>query len=205
MSNNNKQSQLFSLVELLYVPMAFYVLVQFDKIDSPLQCGLWLVIFALVQNEYLSIKESGPKYNIWLYLSDIISLFVYLFALKAIFMPQAGIGYNPWFWIHLSILWLSYAVWDWIMIYHEQNPNNKDDLRRWRSGMVVCFFITILCGSSLIIIVKLPTSPPIAYITTILQVMLFGCVGWALVGWWLRDYYFIKSNIEQAGNGSDVV
>jgi hypothetical protein len=207
MSNNEKQSQLFSLVDLLYMPMAFYVLVLFDKIDSPLRGVLWLIIFALVQNEYISIKSTSPKYNLLLYLSDIISLFVYLLALRAIFKSntptQSNIGYDPMFWIFLSFLWLSYAIWNCVMIYHEHDHRKKAAWKRWRNGMFICFSITILCGVALFNIINIPISPPISIITTILQVLLFGCVAWALGGWWLKEY-FIRPEIELERINPDV-
>lgn len=205
MNDNEKQSPLFALVEMLYIPMSFYVLLQFDKIDSPLKGALWLVIFALVQNEYHSIKQSSPKYNLWLYLSDIMSLFVYLFALKAIFKLQAILGYDPKFWIYLSFLWLSYGIWDWIMVYHEKDPQKRPQWRRWRNGMLVCFGITFLCGCALFNMVNIPISPPIKFISNILHILLFSCVAWSLGGWWLREYFFNKSLVEQAAGSPDVV
>lgn len=70
MDANSEKNQLYRLVELLFVPMAFYVLTQFDKIDTWQRGVLWFVVFALVQNEYLSIIISKAKYNIWLYLLE---------------------------------------------------------------------------------------------------------------------------------------
>ena len=194
MSDNEKQSHLFLLVELLFMPMTFYVLSQFDKITTWKQGLLWCVIFALIQNEYVSIKDSSPKYNIFLYLLDLLSLFVYLFALRSIFKFEEIIGYDPLFWVYLSVLWLSYGIWDWIMVFHEKDPPKKDDYKRWRNGMIICFLITILCGLALFSISIQPASIPNMVIISILQILPFGCVVWSLCGWWLLKAHLNRLN-----------
>lgn len=184
MCDDGKENQIHTLVELLFMPMAFYTFTQLDKVDS-VQKGIgWFIVFILIQNEYFSIKDSVPKYNIWLYFSDSISVFVYWFALKALMKPNPVIGYDPWFWICISVLWLGYAIWDWIMMYRGKSSHEKEDYRRWRNSMFICFSVTLLCGLALVSIQ--PTAQPNNYILYVLQLLPLGCVFWALVGWWLK-------------------
>jgi len=202
MDTNSEKNPLYTLVELLFMPMAFYVLTQLSKVDS-LQKGVgWFIVFIMVQNEYFSIKDSSPKYNIRLYLSDIWSIFMYWFALNAVTKSNPVIGYDPLFWIYLSGIWFGYAIWDWVMIYHEESSHKKEDYRRWRNNMFICFIITLLCGVALLSIQ--PTAQPNIYVLCVLQLLPLGCVFWALVGWWLRSF-LAKHRTKQSRTTPDVV
>lgn len=186
MSDSVAKSQSTS-VELIFMPMAFYIFTQLDKIDSWQKTIGWIVVFVLIQNEYFSIKDASPKYNSLLRIPDYISIFVYWFAIQAITKSNPtipAIGYDPVFWIYISVLWFAYAIWDWIMMYHEKSSYEKKDYRRWRSYMFICFLVTLPCGIALLSIQ--PTEPSNMVILSILQILPLGCVVLALSAWWIE-------------------
>lgn len=158
MSDNIPENRLIKLAELLFMPMVFYILTQWDKVQTWQGKVLWFLVFILVQNECLSVKDSYRKYSVWLYLCDFLSLFMYLFALKALTKSNPAIGYDPKFWIYLSVLWLGYAFWDFIMSSREEDQQTKEKLKLWGKLMILAFVVTMVCGLGLSIAIAQPES-----------------------------------------------
>lgn len=187
MPNNNSGNRLIPLAELTFMPMVFYVLTQWDKIHTWQGIALWFMIFALVQNEYLSVRGSFPKYNPWLYLLDLSSLFIYVVGLEKLTTNDPVIGYDPKFWVVLSLLWLGYALWDFLMVPHEEDPQKKEQLKRWGITMILFFVITLLCGIGLSSVVAEQTLPNSnKYIIYILQLIPICFIFWSLF-LWIKD------------------
>jgi len=186
MDNKNSESRLVALAELLFMPMAFYVLIQWDKMDTWQGKVLWLMIFALVQNEFLSIRNSYRMYTASLYLLDLGSLAVYVMCLDALTQNNSIMGYDPKFWIYLSILWAGYALWDFRMISINEEPQMKAKYKEWGRIMILFFGMTLLCGIVLITIAKDNVKPIPMYIIYILQFIPFSFIIWSL-SWWIRD------------------
>lgn len=186
MVENSSNNRLIALAELLFMPMLFYVLTRWSEIDTWQGKVLWFAVFALIQNEFLSVRESYPFYNIKLYLLDLISVIVYVISIDLLTKTNSIIGYNPLFWVLISILWLGYGLWDFLMLSQETVPEKKEKFKQWGRTMLLFFFITLLCGLGLLSTVNQPTLPDNKYLIYILQFIPFCFVVWA-VALWLKD------------------
>jgi hypothetical protein len=196
--NEYSASRLIALAELLFMPMIFYILTQWEKMNSWQSKILWFMIFALVQNEFLSVRTSYRMYTAPLYLLDLLSLIMYVFCIDALANENSVLGYNPIFWIYISVLWAGYAVWDFRMNSLENNDQMKIKYKEWGRLMVLFFIITLLCGLGLILLSNVNNSQTsIFYALYILQLIPFGFILWALT-WWIRDLKTILADSKQS-------
>ena len=186
MANNLPENRLIALAELLFMPMVFYVLVQWGKMDSWQSKVLWLMIFALIQNEFLSVRTSYRIYTVTLYLFDLVSLVVYIVCIDALAKKNTIIGYDPKFWIFISILWAGYAIWDFKMAILEENVEMKKKYKEWCRNMILFFILTLLCGVGIVLMAQGKVNQNTMYAIYILQAIPFSLILWSLT-WWIRD------------------
>ena len=99
------QPLLTSLADMLYVPMLFYVLTQWEKIKTVPARLLWFGLFVLIKNELMSVRDSYRVYSVGLYLLDFGSLLTCLFGVDALTRDIKPFRYDPEFWYFLAVLW----------------------------------------------------------------------------------------------------
>lgn len=141
-----RQRLLTSLADMLYVPMLFYVLTQWEKIKTVPARLLWFGLFVLIKNELMSVRDSYRVYSVGLYLLDFGSLLTCLFAVDALTRDIKPFRYDPEFWYFLAVLWALYATWDIMMFYKEEAPSYRKQLKVWTLYMVSASCMTLICA-----------------------------------------------------------
>lgn len=189
MMDKCSEDRLSALSKLLFMPMAFYILTQWDKIHTWQGIIGWVVFFFLVQIESLSVSKSFDNYSLSLYLCDLLSLSMYILGLGALTKanPNPLIGYDPMFWIYLSIIYFGYACWNFLMSSRAANPQTSKSLKFLGWIMILVCIVILFCGLHLFSIVSQPTLPSNQYILYIIQIIpLLIIVGTLL--YWFADF-----------------
>ena len=142
-SDDQQKTQLLSsIADLLFVPMLFYILTQWEKLPTWPARLLWFGLFILIKNELMSVRDSYRCYSLVLYLLDFSSILIYLFAIQALTKPVALYGYDPVFWFFLSALWAAYSIWDIVMFNKETDLTYKSKLKVWAIYMAAASAMT---------------------------------------------------------------
>jgi len=132
-------------IDVLFTLVLFYALSQAVNIVTWQSAFLWLGICMIAINEQISVRASYDVYNLFLYFLDIFSVLLYILGLKTATSSNAIYGYNPSYWIVIGILWLSYVLWDIIMIPHTRDELAKLNLERWKRRMFVFALVNFAC------------------------------------------------------------
>jgi len=188
-------NRLTVLAKLLFMPMAFYILIQWDKISTWQSMIGWFVFFFLVQIECLSVDKSLATYSLPLYLFDLLSLSMYVLGLGTLTKtnPSPIIGYDPMFWICLSIIYFGYAGWNFLMSSRATDPQTKKSLKFLGWIMILVCIIILFCGLFLLSIVSQPTLAPNNYILYIIQLIPL-CIIIGTVVYWFMDFDSLLGN-----------
>lgn len=142
-SDNN----LIPLVDALYIPLAFYIISTAGKMSSWFQVVLLILLFLLAQSEYSFTRESYKNYTIPIYISDLFTLFLYIFSLSKLQKEtKHWLMYNHDFWFIFSFLWLMYAIWNFLMFSYSTIESQKNELFKWSIRMILFFVISTICS-----------------------------------------------------------
>ena len=131
-------------VDFLFILAIFYALIQSTQLHSWQGLILWLALFLIILNEQLSVRSSYDVYNGPIYALDLFSLFLYVSALYALTTPNNIYGYSPTYWLAIAFLWVSYALWDFVVLKQAYDEGARKSLLRWSRYMLLCAPITLL-------------------------------------------------------------
>lgn len=134
------------MADIMFVPMLFHILTQWDKLTTWPAKFLWFGLLLLVKNELITVKDSYRCYSLVLYLLDFTSLLLFLVSVQALTKAVPPFGYDPQFWYFLSALWLFYAIWDVVMFHKETDVLYKGQLRMWTIYMAIASTMTFVCA-----------------------------------------------------------
>jgi len=132
-------------IDFLFTLALFYALTQAVNIVSWQSGLLWLGICLITINEQISIRASYEVYNLFLYFLDIFSVLLYILGLRAATTPNLLYGYDPNYWIVIGVLWLSYVVWDIVMIPYTRDSLARLNLERWKGRMLLFALVNFVC------------------------------------------------------------
>lgn len=174
---------LTGIADILFVPMLFHILTQWDKMTSWAARLLWFGLFILVKNELMSVRDSYRCYSVPLYLLDVLSLLIYLFAVQALTKSVPLYGYDPAFWFCLSALWGSYSIWDIVMFNRESDVSYKEKLKLWSIYMAVACVMTFACALLLTQIATDLSTTTNVTIFYVAQIVPGGFIVYAVICW----------------------
>ncbi len=177
-----KGDPLTKSVDMLFTLATFYALIQFPHLVTWQSKVLWVGLFLLILNEQISVRASYDVYNILIYSLDLVSLFLYVIAIHFLEVTDSQLGYNPSFWIPVGILWLSYAIWDLLMMPFA-DKQAKINLRKWAINMIIAFVATMMCYLLIIFAPSLFEESTFGSVQYIAQLLGFGIIIWALYLW----------------------
>ncbi len=187
MAEQKSNTQLINMVDILWVPLTFYVLTQWSEQDSWQEHVGLLLVFFLVQVEYLSIKQSYYAYNLKFYILDFVSFGIYFSALAILTSGSTSeIGYNPNFWGFISFLWLGHSFWDFEMRHQKTDADGRALLKWWGIKMAVFFVVGITCFIGLRYMLGNPSLPGRERLLGLVQIIPLLLVISAVVEW-LKD------------------
>ena len=181
-SQSSIAKQLANMADILFLPMLFYILTQWDKIHHWQGKILWGALFIIVQNELFSVRESYKDYNVLLYFLDLSSLLFVLFAISSLSESKSPLGYDPEFWFFIAALWLVYSLWDFVMAFKTPDGDFKRDLKRWGRWMLLFSALTVLCAFG-IITNESNTSSDGKLLIFIIQIIPFAIILWVVFQW----------------------
>lgn len=143
-NSTEKTRLLTSMADIMFVPMLFHILTQWDKLTTWPARFLWFGLLLLVKNELITVKDSYRCYSLVLYVLDFFSLLIFLFSVQALTKVVPPYGYNPHFWYFLAALWFFYAVWDIVMFNKETEAAQKNRLKMWTIYMCIASTFTLI-------------------------------------------------------------
>lgn len=177
-----KNDPLTKAVDMLFTIALFYALVQWVYLESWQSKALWVSLILIILNEQVSVRASYDVYNIFIYMLDLVSLFLYIIALKALLADNPIFGYEPSFWIAVGFLWLFYAIWDYVMMPFADD-NAKKNLRKWAANMIFAFILTLISYGVMIFFPLYFNGLVLSYGLIAAQVLAFVIILWALYLW----------------------
>lgn len=178
----SKENPLTKAVDMLFTLALFYVLIHWTKLTTWQAKTLWVGLFLLVLNEQISIRATYDVYGAIIYILDLGSLFLYVVALQALIIIDPKFGYHPVFWVAIGLLWLFYAIWDYVMLPFADKEAKKN-LRKWAFYMILAFLLTFISYFIISYAHYYLFDETLMLVEKITQLLSFGTIIWALYLW----------------------
>lgn len=153
--------------EISFALLIFYGFLQWHEITDWQGKVLLLFIYILIINDWLASRSGNVLTSIALAIFTLFDLFLFTNMLISLKSGVSGLGYQPSFWIFISLLSLSYAMWNFLAATIVSKAPRKV-LRKWGTLMLVCFLICLSTYFGLTnLLLKLSLSPNIQIYTSL--------------------------------------
>jgi hypothetical protein len=178
----SQENHLTKAVDMLFTLALFYILIQWPQLATWQSKVLWIGVFLIALNEQVSVRATYDVYGTIIYLLDLGSLFIYVVALQALVVVDTKFGYNPEFWAAISVLWLFYAIWDYVMMPYADKEAKKN-LRKWAFNMMSAFLVTFVSYLVISYGHYYLQGETLLLAEIVSQALAFGIILWALYLW----------------------